>query len=125
MRGAIFDVDGTYGKDVSVVFDETYTGTTSGVIEYVASTVVEKKGYTGKFPTLPLPRRCLRRGNKGTNVKHLQKFLNWYGNYKLDVDGSYGPLTEGAVRSYQKSEKLVVDGLFGKASLKRAKEVKK
>ena len=94
-------------------------------IEYVASTVVEKKGYKGKFPTLPLFRGCLRRGNKGTNVKHLQKFLNWYGNYKLDVDGSYGSLTEGAVRSYQKAEKLVVDGLFGKASLKRAKEVKK
>lgn len=37
----IFDVDGAYcdshNCDVSVVFDETYTGTTSGVIEYVAS----------------------------------------------------------------------------------------
>ena len=37
----IFDVDGAYcdqhNCDVEVVFDETYTGTTSGVIEYVSS----------------------------------------------------------------------------------------
>ncbi|MGN1190383.1 MAG: hypothetical protein ACI4SL_08330 [Candidatus Ornithospirochaeta sp.] len=44
----IFDVDGAYcdtnGCDVEVVFDETYTGTTSGVIEYVSS-----NGHTSKL----------------------------------------------------------------------------
>lgn len=44
----IFDVDGAYcdtnGCDVEVIFDETYTGTTSGVIEYVSS-----NGHTSKL----------------------------------------------------------------------------
>ena len=47
----IFDVDGTYGSDVSVVFDETYTGTTSGDIEYVASTGTHKSELTIKSGT--------------------------------------------------------------------------
>lgn len=83
-----------------------------------------KKGYTGEFPKLILG-RCLKFGSSGNNVKKLQKFLNWYGNYKLDVDGAYGRKTESAVRDFQAKNGLAVDGKFGKKSLAKAKAVRK
>lgn len=67
----------------------------------------------------------LSKGCAGPEVKKLQKFLNWYGGYKLDVDGGFGEKTEEAVKKFQKATGLTVDGLFGPASLAKAKEIKK
>lgn len=61
----------------------------------------------------------------GIYVTRLQKFLNWYGNYGLAVDGIFGVKTDTAVRRFQKSVGITVDGVFGKQSLKKAKAVKK
>lgn len=83
-----------------------------------------KKAYTGTFPKLP-SRGYFQYGDKDTQVKNLQKFLNWYGGYKLDLDGIFGAKTESAVRAFQKATGLTVDGLFGKNSLAKAKTVKK
>lgn len=82
------------------------------------------KPYTGTFPKLPT-RKYFKRGDKGTQVKYLQKFLNWYGEYKLVVDGVIGSKTIIAVEKFQKAEGLDVDGLFGKQCLAKAKVVKK
>lgn len=89
-----------------------------------STTSKKKTTYTGKFPTLP-KRGYFQNGDSGTQVQYLQKFLNWYGNYKLTLDGSYGPKTVVAVKKFQKSTGLKVDGCFGSASLKKAKSVKK
>ena len=83
-----------------------------------------KKAYTGTFPTLPA-RGSLRKGDKGTQVKHLQNFLNWCIPAGLDVDGSFGPKTLSAVKTYQKAYGLAVDGRFGPASLAKAKTIKR
>lgn len=83
-----------------------------------------KKAYTGTFPSLSL-KGYLKQGDKGTQVKNLQKFLNWCINAKLSVDGSFGPATLAAVKSYQKTYGLEVDGFFGKKSLAKAKTIKK
>lgn len=82
------------------------------------------KPYTGTFPKLPT-RKYFKRGDKGAQVKYLQKFLNWYGEYKLVVDGVIGSKTIIAVEKFQKAEGLDVDGLFGKRCLAKAKVVKK
>lgn len=74
--------------------------------------------------TLPA-RGYFQYADTGTQVKNLQKFLNWYGGYNLEVDGDLGSKTRAAVRDYQDKEGLAVDGLFGKASLNRAKIIKK
>lgn len=108
-----------------------------GKMKYIASEVNKKlgaktttkkastkKGYTGTFPTLP-KKGYLGKGDTGTQVKNLQKFLNWYGNYKLVIDGSFGNATLKAVKSYQKKAGLTIDGYFGKASLSKAKTIKK
>lgn len=87
-------------------------------------TTKSKKTYSGTFPTLP-SRGYFKKGDKGTQVKNLQKFLNWYGGYKLTVDGDFGSNTYAAVRNFQSNEKLTIDGLFGKNCLTKAKTIKK
>lgn len=89
-----------------------------------AYAVKTKKTYSGAFPKLPT-RGYFQKGDTGTQVKNLQKFLNWYGNYKLDVDGEIGSKTISAVKKFQTAEKITADGYFGKNSLAKAKAVKK
>lgn len=49
----------------------------------------------------------LRKGSRGSEVATLQRMLN------LIADGIFGPLTDEAVREFQKSHSLVVDGIVG------------
>lgn len=65
-------------------------------------------------------------------VADFQKWLNTNYNTKLEVDNSYGPLTNrAAIRALQTEmnrqygAKLVVDGLYGPASRKANKNVKR
>lgn len=51
-------------------------------------------------------------GSKGDDVKELQTLLKNNG-YNLDVDGSFGPKTQAAVKAYQKANGLDVDGIVG------------
>jgi|GEM_PF-7074858 len=54
----------------------------------------------------------LRQGASGNAVRALQAELRAAG-HSLTVDGSFGPATNTAVRSYQSSNGLVVDGVVG------------
>lgn len=58
----------------------------------------------------------LKKGNKGSSIKTLQKRLNEF-NAKLTIDGDFGPVTEKAVRDFQKKSSLRVDGLVGKNTM--------
>ena len=69
-------------------------------------TPIPTKKYNGTIPT-----PTIKKGSKGTNVKNLQKFLNWYGGYGLKVDGICGVKTIAAIKKFQKKEGLVVDGI--------------
>lgn len=55
----------------------------------------------------------LRKGDKGDNVKTLQKKLKTLGFLQGTVDGDFGPKTEEAVKKFQKNNKLVIDGIVG------------
>ena len=55
----------------------------------------------------------IKKGQKGTNVRNLQIFLNWYGN-NLVVDGIFGSKTATALKKFQKSEGPVADSIYGK-----------
>lgn len=92
--------------------------------EKATKPAAQKKAYTGTFPKLPA-RGYFAFGDTGTQVKNLQKFLNWYGNYKLVVDGEIGAKTIAAVREFQSRVNIKADGLFGKNSLARAKAARK
>ena len=77
--------------------------------------------YPGTFPTLP-GRGYFRRGDKGLQVILVQKYLNWFGNYKLtETNKNYFDKTVSAVKDFQKKNGLTVDGEFGSKSLAKAK----
>ena len=55
----------------------------------------------------------LRRGAEGDLVEELQAILNAKYGFALDVDGDFGINTEAAVKAFQKSKGLTVDGVVG------------
>ena len=82
---------------------------------------------TGYRPTTPytgtLPKGTVKDGTKGGDAKACQTFLNWCINAKLSVDGKAGKNTVNAIRVFQKTYGLGVDGIFGAKSLAKAKEI--
>lgn len=54
-------------------------------------------------------------GSTGENVRSVQYLLNAHGA-TLAVDGAFGPLTAAAVRGFQSTESLKVDGIVGNAT---------
>ena len=53
----------------------------------------------------------------GDNVKSLQKSLISLGYLKGSADGKYGAMTQQAVQTFQKANRLTADGLAGKKTL--------
>ena len=63
----------------------------------------------------------LRQGSKGATVKALQRMLYAMG-YDLGskpVDGSFGPKTLAAVKTYQQAQDLAADGIVGEKTWKK------
>ena len=56
-------------------------------------------------------------GSSGIEVAAMQEALKFLGYLKSAADGKYGTLTENAVRSFQKSKGLTVDGIAGAKTL--------
>ncbi len=67
-------------------------------------------------PAFALNPDTLRYGSKGEEVRELQKALITLGYLKGEADGIFGAQTEKAVKAFQQSKKLTVDGLAGKAT---------
>lgn len=80
-------------------------------------------------PALAYESTTLRNGSRGENVRVLQQALIDLGYLRGTADGIFGNNTENAVRSFQKKNKLNVDGLAGKKTqeqiLRMAEEQKK
>lgn len=90
--------------------------------------------YTGKLPAntnIKLSngktRTYLKRGDKGTKIKQIQRFLNWVYDISLVVDGNWGDETNKAVIRFQTEvfSKKEADGLFGSKTLEKAKSYEK
>lgn len=52
-------------------------------------------------------------GDRGNAVKTLQNQLHVLNYYHGHLDGVYGPLTEGAVKAFQKANHIAIDGVAG------------
>lgn len=61
---------------------------------------------SNSFSDMPL----LSLGDIGEDVEYLQSLLNYF-DYQLVVDGIFGLETEQAVKHFQRSYSLVVDGV--------------
>ena len=65
----------------------------------------------------------LKLGSRNSSVKELQKYLKDYGYYNGDIDGAFGKKTEEAVKAFQETHGLKVDGIVGDATWAKLKEV--
>lgn len=72
---------------------------------------------TGEEVTYTMELKTLKKGMKGENVRALQILLSGRG-IACDPDGSFGPATDQALRSYQQQKGLTVDGKAGPATMK-------
>ena len=94
-------VDGIFGP----VTEET-------VRAFQDLTGVTVDGIVGPQTWTRLTEVTARSGDTGEYVKAAQNELNRHGK-SLAVDGIFGPLTDAAVRAYQESVHLTVDGIVG------------
>ena len=87
----------------------------------IIPTVTKPAGkYTGA-----IAKPTLKRESKGSEVVLLQKFLNWYHSaWALEPDGDFGAKTESALKSFQKTEGIDPDGIYGKNSQAKANAYK-
>lgn len=95
LNGKYFNGDGVYEKSVA--------RNSSRIYGY---------GHPDYEPEKKAP-PLLRRGSTGSAVKTWQQTLNKVGNYGLDVDGIFGPLTEKATKDFQRKNDIDVDGIVG------------
>ena len=73
----------------------------------LTTTKVTAKELEPRIPTL-------KRGTSGGHVVLLQRMLAHYlSDESIKADGEFGPATEGAVRRFQKTRGLRVDGIVG------------
>src|SRR3989344_1242793 len=73
--------------------------------------------------TNTLFKRELGVGSKGEDVKAIQQILKNSGLLSGNVDGSYGPITEGAVRRYQTTNNLSATGKVDASTFERIKMI--
>ena len=94
-------------KEDGYATSPTYTKTLTDTIEkyklYLWDSQVPSE------PVLP----TLRLGDRNDYVLHWQKYLQMCLLYTGKIDGIFGPLTEKAVKDWQKAQGLVADGIIG------------
>lgn len=105
-------------KAKAAVNGENTSAIVSGTGSTVANTGTENTAVNavqeGKTVTITL--NTLRNGSKGKQVKTLQRLLiiETYDLGSYGADGSFGAMTEKAVKAFQKKNGLEVDGIVGK-----------
>lgn len=136
------NVDGVYGTDTAAVvrrFQQQFNLSADGVVGYstwykisyiyVAVKKLAELGSEGEFPNQDsvgnaegsFPGTNLTLGSSGTAVRQIQYWLNTVRGYipglpLLTIDGSFGPATAAAVRTFQTWAGLTADGIVGRAT---------
>ncbi|WP_078429729.1 peptidoglycan-binding protein [Alkalihalobacterium alkalinitrilicum] len=68
---------------------------------------------TTENTTVQFNAQTLRVGSRGTQVRQLQQSLKQLGHFNHTVTDYFGSVTDAAVRSFQISQRLTVDGIAG------------
>ena len=126
--------DGKYGASTEAVirvFQRTHGLTVDGVAGHATlEKLYSLAGYdapeAASAPAETAPPASayskLQYGSKGNDVKSLQQALNLLG-YQVRADGIYGEGTRSAVRAFQRSQGLSVDGIAGAATQRKLYEL--
>jgi peptidoglycan hydrolase-like protein with peptidoglycan-binding domain len=64
-------------------------------------------------PAVPLELKTIQTGSEGILVTLLQRLLYTAGASTWDIDGKFSAQTAGAVKEFQKTRRLTVDGIVG------------
>jgi murein DD-endopeptidase MepM/ murein hydrolase activator NlpD len=84
-------------------------------------TINNGDGFNGAIDPFPLFSEVIyppiKKGMFGQFVLQIQKMLNEKTGTTLAVDGKFGPITEMAVRLFQRQHNLTEDGIFGTNSM--------
>ncbi|WP_051900092.1 peptidoglycan-binding protein [Streptomyces aureus] len=117
-HGAGLVVDGSFGVKTLYAVREYQASTAIAVDGLVGARTKAKLYATGGSAPAPVrltssscPTNIVQ-GDKGGCVTELQRLLRHFG-YAIDVDGDFGPATNSAVRAFQSSNGLSVDGQVG------------
>ena len=105
-----WEEDTYFKKDSNKYWDITFT---------YYSVKTKSQSYSGTYP-----KSGLKKGNSGTQVKYLQKFLNWAISSGLSADGKFGTKTQSSVKRFQKKVGLTQSGVFNSNTLSKAKSYK-
>ncbi|MEH1971478.1 MULTISPECIES: peptidoglycan-binding domain-containing protein [unclassified Nostoc] len=93
------------------------TTTTQAKKATVVSTQTKKSNTTSSATSQRRNPNYLAKGDEGEDVRALQERLRVAGFYYGNATGIFGPITEEAVKRFQDSYKLSVDGIAGPATL--------
>jgi polysaccharide deacetylase family sporulation protein PdaB len=115
-KGYSLSVDGAFGpmtKSAVMSFQSSVGITADGVVGPVTwSKLGTSSGSASSGSSSTSYPGLLKIGSSGSSVKTLQQALSNKG-YSLSVDGVFGPMTQSAVKSYQSSQGITVDGVVG------------
>ncbi|HEY9649452.1 MAG TPA: peptidoglycan-binding protein [Coleofasciculaceae cyanobacterium] len=81
-----------------------------------SATLAALQNTNGTTPSTPIARE-LRSGSSGSAVSQLQTRLRALRFYNGEITGYYGQLTELAVRNFQQSRGITVNGIAGRTTL--------
>ena len=106
--------------DVPVILTDAYA---QNCAKAIVEVLVKRGGLTRKpqQATSAAEDKCvavslpqLKKGSEGASVRSLQQLLTAKDFNTWGIDGSFGKNTDAAVRKYQQSKGLTVDGICGK-----------
>ena len=120
-------VDGKYGENTAQTVRD-YQEKNKLPVNGIADPISQQKLFEGRplnfagratqVRTLPaISGLILRPGDRGDAISQLQQLLKDKGFYKGTIDGEYGRGTEDAVRDFQKTSGLKVDGKAGQNTM--------
>lgn len=116
LRNGLISYEENMKNDVVKVWSGKLSGALYGEVE--PTSYKPTTPYTGT-----LPKGTVKEGMKGNDAKACQTFLNWCINAGLSVDGNCGAKTGNAIKVYQKTYGIKVDGSFGSQSRRKAEEI--
>lgn len=112
--------DGIFGPKTEAAvkrFQRDKNLTVDGIVGPQTRAAIAAAKAGSSAPSLPVPTATLRKGNRGAQVRQLQNALVRLGfmtQAQMNTGpGIFGRRTDAALRNFQRSKNLVVDGIYG------------